>query len=77
MPKLTVTIPISLETVLKDAVAGRASSLDSVVTAALSIPMDNGITLKAAALKLGFVTEAEFDRVVDPVPASLQQLHDQ
>jgi fumarate hydratase, class II len=23
-------------------------------------------TLKAAALKLGFVTEAEFDRVVDP-----------
>jgi fumarate hydratase, class II len=28
--------------------------------------MDNGLTLKAAALKLGFVTEAEFDRVVDP-----------
>jgi fumarate hydratase class II len=27
--------------------------------------MDN-VTLKAAALKLGFVTEAEFDRVVDP-----------
>jgi fumarate hydratase class II len=24
------------------------------------------LTLKAAALKLGFVTEAEFDRVVDP-----------
>ncbi len=26
----------------------------------------NDLTLKAAALKLGFVTEAEFDRVVDP-----------
>jgi len=28
--------------------------------------MDNDVTLKTAALKLGFVTEAEFDRVVDP-----------
>jgi len=28
--------------------------------------MDNGLTLKAAALELGFVTEDEFDRVVDP-----------
>ena len=28
--------------------------------------MDNDLTLKAASLKLGFVTEAEFDRVVDP-----------
>jgi len=28
--------------------------------------MDNDLTLKVAALKLGFVTEAEFDRVVDP-----------
>jgi fumarate hydratase class II len=28
--------------------------------------MDNDLTLKAAALKLGFVTEPEFDRVVDP-----------
>jgi fumarate hydratase class II len=28
--------------------------------------MDNHLTLKAAALKLGFVTEAEFDRIVDP-----------
>jgi fumarate hydratase class II len=29
--------------------------------------MDNDLTLQAAsALKLGFVTEAEFDRVVDP-----------
>jgi fumarate hydratase, class II len=28
--------------------------------------MDNDLTLKAAALDLGFVTEAEFDRVVDP-----------
>ena len=28
--------------------------------------MDNDLTLKAAALKLGFVTEAEFDQVVDP-----------
>jgi fumarate hydratase, class II len=27
---------------------------------------DNDLTLKAAALKLGFVTEAEFDRFVDP-----------
>jgi len=27
---------------------------------------DNDLTLKAAALKLGFVTEDEFDRVVDP-----------
>jgi fumarate hydratase class II len=27
---------------------------------------DNDLTLKAAALKLGFVTEAEFDRAVDP-----------
>jgi fumarate hydratase, class II len=27
--------------------------------------MDNDLTLKAAALQLGFVTEAEFDRVVD------------
>jgi len=28
--------------------------------------LDNDLTLKAAALKLGFVTEGEFDRVVDP-----------
>jgi fumarate hydratase class II len=28
--------------------------------------MDNDLTLKAAALKLAFVTEAEFDQVVDP-----------
>jgi fumarate hydratase class II len=28
--------------------------------------MDNDLTLKQAAIKLGFVTEAEFDRVVDP-----------
>jgi fumarate hydratase, class II len=28
--------------------------------------MDNDLTLKAAALKLGYITEAEFDRVVDP-----------
>src|ERR1700752_4003809 len=28
--------------------------------------MDNDLTLKQAALKLGFVTEVEFDRVVDP-----------
>ncbi|OAF19381.1 class II fumarate hydratase [Bradyrhizobium neotropicale] len=28
--------------------------------------MDNDLTLRAAALKLGFVTEQEFDRVVDP-----------
>jgi fumarate hydratase class II len=28
--------------------------------------MDNDLTLKAAALQLGYVTEAEFDRVVDP-----------
>jgi fumarate hydratase class II len=27
---------------------------------------DHDLTLKAAALKLGFVTEAEFDRIVDP-----------
>ena len=29
--------------------------------------MANDLTLKAAALKLGFVTEAEFDRIVDPI----------
>src|SRR6266446_1639161 len=28
--------------------------------------MNNDLTLKAAALQLGFVTEAEFDRIVDP-----------
>jgi fumarate hydratase, class II len=28
--------------------------------------IDNDLTLKAASLKLGFVTEEEFDRVVDP-----------
>jgi fumarate hydratase class II len=28
--------------------------------------MDNDLTLKEAALELGFVTEAEFDKVVDP-----------
>ena len=28
--------------------------------------MENDLTLKAAALKLGFVSEAEFDRIVDP-----------
>jgi fumarate hydratase class II len=27
---------------------------------------DNDLTLKAAALRLGFVSEAEFDRAVDP-----------
>jgi fumarate hydratase class II len=29
--------------------------------------MDNDLTLKEAALKLGFVSEAEFDRIVDPM----------
>ncbi|WP_411871452.1 class II fumarate hydratase [Vulcanococcus limneticus] len=29
--------------------------------------LDNDLTLKEAALKLGFVSEADFDRVVDPV----------
>jgi fumarate hydratase class II len=29
--------------------------------------MEKDLTLKAAALELGFVTEAEFDRVVDPI----------
>ena len=28
--------------------------------------MENHLTLKAAALQLGFVTEAECDRIVDP-----------
>ena len=28
--------------------------------------MDNDLTLKQAALKLAFVTEADFDRIVDP-----------
>ena len=28
--------------------------------------MDNDLTLKAAALQLGFVNEDEFDRIVDP-----------
>jgi fumarate hydratase class II len=28
--------------------------------------LDNDLTLKDAALKLGYVTEVEFDRVVDP-----------
>jgi len=28
--------------------------------------MDNDLTLKEAALKLGFVSEADFDRIVDP-----------
>jgi fumarate hydratase, class II len=28
--------------------------------------MDNDLTLKDAALKLGFVTETEFDQIVDP-----------
>ena len=28
--------------------------------------MGNDLTLKAAALQLGVITEAEFDRVVDP-----------
>ena len=30
-----------------------------------SYAMDHDLTLKEAALKLGFVNEAEFDRVVD------------
>jgi len=28
--------------------------------------MENDLTLKASALQLGFVTEVEFDRIVDP-----------
>jgi fumarate hydratase class II len=28
--------------------------------------LDNDLTLKQAALKLGLVTESEFDRIVDP-----------
>jgi fumarate hydratase class II len=30
------------------------------------LAMHNDLTLKAAALELGFVTEEEFDRIVDP-----------
>jgi fumarate hydratase class II len=29
--------------------------------------LDNNLTLKQAALKLGFVTEEQFDQVVDPM----------
>jgi fumarate hydratase class II len=29
--------------------------------------LDHDLTLKQAAMKLGYVTEDEFDRVVDPV----------
>jgi hypothetical protein len=36
--------------------------------------MDNDVTPNA--LRLGPVPEAEFHRVVDPVPTSLRQLHD-
>ena len=36
MPNLNVVIPSSLATILNDAVVKRSSSLDSVVTAALS-----------------------------------------
>jgi fumarate hydratase, class II len=33
----------------------------------ISYAIDNGLTLKdASALKLGFATEPEFNRVVDP-----------
>ena len=42
---------------------------DSAATEAAQIAhyaMDHDLTLKQAALKLGFVTEEEFDRVVDP-----------
>jgi fumarate hydratase, class II len=28
--------------------------------------MDHDLTLKEAALQLGFVSEADFDRIVDP-----------
>jgi fumarate hydratase, class II len=28
--------------------------------------MEHDLTLKEAALKLGFVSEAEFDRIIDP-----------
>jgi fumarate hydratase, class II len=28
--------------------------------------MENDLTLKEAALQLGYVSEAEFDRIVDP-----------
>jgi fumarate hydratase class II len=28
--------------------------------------LDNDLSLKDASLKLGFVTEADFDRIVDP-----------
>ncbi len=31
--------------------------------------MDNDLTLKAAALDMGYVSEEEFDRVVDPATA--------
>ena len=36
--------------------------------------MDNDLTLKDAALQLGFVSEAEFDRVVDPKKMVTPQL---
>lgn len=35
-------------------------------------PMENDLTLKEAALKLGFVSEAEFDRAVDPKGEALR-----
>ena len=36
--------------------------------------MNNDLTLKAASLKLGFVTEEEFDRVVDPAQMVMPHL---
>jgi len=38
--------------------------------------MDNGLTLKEAALKLAFVTEADFDRIVDPMTMAHPYLAD-
>ena len=46
--------------------AGAGDRLRQGVAGSRTIAMDNDLTLKAAALKLGFVTEQEFDRIVDP-----------
>ena len=44
----------------------RTLSPNFALTPKLQHYLDNDLTLKEAALKLGFVSEAEFNRVVDP-----------
>ena len=73
MPELSCNLSTGLWELLQEHSQRTRQPAGLIVSKALAdyfdvahYALDNDLTLKQAALKLGFVAEEEFDRVVDP-----------